>query len=97
MGKTNETFAGVILQGGDIYEFYPDATDCKHQGTPYLLLPNVRFQEIETNSTDVEHIDRLLHGTWRAKFNGDLSHVGCFKYRKTYRLAVYPLFIAVAN
>lgn len=27
---------------------------------------------------------RRLHGVWRAKINGDLSHVGWFSYRKTY-------------
>jgi hypothetical protein len=50
-----------------------------------VLLPNVRFREIvTTGSTDVEHMDRLFHGTWRAKLNGNLSPIGWYKYRKTY-------------
>lgn len=84
MGKQNQTFDGVIAQNFTIYEFYPNAKDCSYQGTPYVLLPNERFHEIVTTSTDPEHIDRLLHGVWRAKLNGNLSRIGWFKYRKTH-------------
>ena len=84
MGKNNQTFDGVIVQNSNTYEFYPNAKDCSYRGTPYVLLPNERFHEIVTSSTDLEHIDRLLHGIWRAKLNGNLSHIGWFKYRKTY-------------
>jgi len=38
---------------------------------------------VTTGSTDVEHIDRLLHGTWRAKLSGNLSAIGWHNYRKT--------------
>ena len=31
-----------------------------------------------------EPMDRLLHGAWKAKINGNLSHIGWFKYRKAY-------------
>jgi hypothetical protein len=65
--------------------FYPDAKDCNYHGTPYVLLPNARFHEVvTTGSTHVEHIDRLLHGTWRAELNGNLSAIGWHKYRKNY-------------
>jgi hypothetical protein len=84
MGKKNETFDGVIVQDLRTYEFYPDAKDCNYWGTPYLLLPNTRFYETVTTSTDVEHIDRLFHGRWRAKLNGNLSAVGWHKCRKNY-------------
>jgi len=85
-GKKNETFDGVIVQDFMTYEFYPNAKDCNYRGTPYALLPNARFHEIVTtsSSTDVEHIDRRLHGTWRAKLNGNLSAIGWHKYRKNY-------------
>lgn len=67
------------------YEFYPNAKDCNYRGTPYVLLPNARFHEVVANgSTDVEHMDRLLHGIWRAKLNGNLSAIGWHKYRQNY-------------
>jgi hypothetical protein len=85
MGRKNQTFDGVIVQDVLTYEFYPDAKDCNYRGTPYVLVPNARFHEIVTaRSADFEHIDRLLHGTWRAKLNGNLSAIGWHKYRKTY-------------
>ena len=85
IGKKNQTFDGVIVQDVMAYEFYPNAKDCNFRGTPYVLLPNARFQEVVANgSTDVEHMDRLLHGTWRAKLNGNLSAIGWHKYRKNY-------------
>jgi tetratricopeptide (TPR) repeat protein len=85
IGKKNQTFDGVIVQDVMTYEFYPNAKDCHYRGTPYVLLPNARFHEVvTTSSTDVEHIDRLLHGTWRAKLNGNLSAIGWHKYRKNY-------------
>src|SRR6266480_4227188 len=85
IGKKNQTFDGVIVQDVMTYEFYPNANDCNYRGTPYVLLPNERFHEIVANgSTDVEHMDRLLHGTWRAKLNGNLSAIGWHKYRKNY-------------
>jgi hypothetical protein len=84
-GKKNQTFDGVIVMNVMTYEFYPNAKDCDYRGTPYVLLPNARFREIvTTGSTDIEHMDRLFHGTWRSKLNGNLSAVGWHKYRKTY-------------
>jgi len=84
-GKKNQTFDGVIAQEFMTYEFYPSAKDCNYRGTPYVLLPNARFHEVVANgSTDVEHMDRLLHGIWRAKLNGNLSAIGWHKYRKNY-------------
>jgi len=98
MGKKNQTFDGVIVQNFSTYEFYPNAKDCSYQGMPYVLLPNERFHEIITTRTDVEHIDRLFHGVWRAKLNGNLSRIGWFKYRKTYwrELSVNYVVDAVA-
>jgi hypothetical protein len=84
IGKKNQTFAGVIVQDGATYEFYQDAKDCNYRGTPYVLLPNSRFDEIVTTSGGLEHLDRLFHGRWRAKLNGNLSAVGWHKYRKNY-------------
>jgi tetratricopeptide (TPR) repeat protein len=85
IGKKNQTFDGVIVQDAMTYEFYPNAKDCNYRATPYVLLPNARFHEVvTTGSTDVEHMDRLLHCTWRAKLNGNLSAIGWHKYRKNY-------------
>src|SRR5258706_13459932 len=84
MGRKNQTFDGVIVQDVSTYEFYPNAKDCNYRGTPYVLLPNERFREVVAISTDVENIDRLLHVTWRASLNGNLSPVGWHKYRKNY-------------
>jgi tetratricopeptide (TPR) repeat protein len=85
IGKKNQTFDGMIVQDVKTYEFYPNAKDCNYRGTPYVLLPNARFHEVVANgSTDVEHIARLLRGTWRAKLNGNLSAIGWHKYRKNY-------------
>jgi hypothetical protein len=84
MGKKSQTFDGVIVQDLTTYEFYPDSKDCNYQGTPYVLLPNRRFYEIVTTSSDLEHTDRLLHGRWRAKLNGNLSAVGWHRYRRSY-------------
>lgn len=84
MGRKNRTFDGVIVQDVMTYEFYPNAKDCNYRGTPYVLLPNARFHETVTRSTDLEHLDRLFHGTWRAKLNGSLSPIGWYKYRRTY-------------
>ena len=84
-GKQNQTFDGVIVMNFMTYEFYPNAKDCNYRGTPYVLLPNARFSEtVTTESTDTEHIDRLFHGVWRAKLNGNLSPIGWYRYRKTY-------------
>ena len=84
-GKKNQTFDGVIAQDFMTYEFYPNAKDCNYRGTPHVLLPNARFHEVVANgSTDVDHMDRLLHGMWRAKLNGNLSAIGWHKYRKNY-------------
>jgi hypothetical protein len=84
-GKKHQTFDGVIVLNVRTYEFYPNAKDCNYRGTPFVVLPNTRFEEIvTTGSTDVEHLDRLFHGTWRAKLNGNLSPIGYYKYRKTY-------------
>jgi hypothetical protein len=81
-GKKNQTFEGVIVMNAMTYEFYPNANNCDYRGTPYLLLPNARFDEIVT--TRIADIAHALHGTWRAKLNGNLSPVGWHKYRKTY-------------
>jgi hypothetical protein len=83
-GKKSQTFDGVIVQHFSTYEFYPNAKDCRYQGSPYVLLPNERFHEIVTTRTNLEHIDRLLHGVWRARLNGNLSRIGWFAYRKMY-------------
>jgi hypothetical protein len=84
-GKKNQTFNGVIVLNGMTYEFYPNAKDCSYRGTPYVVLPNARFGEaVSTGSADVEHLDRLFRGTWRAQLNGNLSRIGWHKYRKTY-------------
>jgi hypothetical protein len=82
-GRKNQTFDGVIVQDVSTYEFYPNAKDCDHRGTLYVLLPNERFREVVATSTDVEHIDRLLHGTWRARLNGNLSPVGGINTART--------------
>ena len=84
MGKKNQTLEGVIVQNVGTYEFYPDAKDCNYRGTPYVLLTNERFYEIVPTTTDAGHLERLFHGTWRAKLNGNLSPIGRLKYRKTY-------------
>ena len=84
MGRKNQTLGGVIVQDVSTYEFYPNAKDCNYRGTPYVLLPNDRFRDVVAISADIEHIDRLLHGTWRARLNGNLSPVGWHKYRKNY-------------
>lgn len=84
-GKKNQTFDGVIVQNITTYEFYPNAKDCNYRGMPYVLLPNAPFTEIvKTGGADFENLDRLFHGTWRAKLNGNLSRIGWYKYRKTY-------------
>jgi hypothetical protein len=81
-GKKSQTFDGVIVMNVMTYEFYPNAKNCDYHGTPYVLLPNARFEEIvATRSADIEH---ALRGTWRAKVNGNLSPIGWYKYRETY-------------
>ncbi len=76
-GKKNQTLDGVIVMNVMTYEFYPNSKDCNYGGTLYVLLPNARVREIvTTGSTDVEHMDRLFHGTWRARLNGNLSQSG---------------------
>jgi hypothetical protein len=70
-----------------------------YRGTPYVVLPNARFREaVTTGSADVQHLDRLFHGTWRAQLNGDLSRIGRYEYRKTYwrELSVNYVVDAVA-
>jgi hypothetical protein len=84
VGKKDQTFNGVIVLDVQTYEFYPDAKGCNYRGTPYVLLPNAQLRELVPGSTDVEHLERLFHGTWRAKLNGNLSPIGWHKYRKTY-------------
>lgn len=97
IGKKNETLDGVIVQDLNTYEFYPNAKDCNYRGTPYVLLPNARFHQVVTISADVEHMDRLFHGTWRAKVNGNLSAIGWHRYHKNYwrELAVNYVIDAV--
>jgi hypothetical protein len=46
MGRTNQTFEGLVVLEVNHYEFYPDVKDCNRRGTPYLLVPNSRFHEI---------------------------------------------------
>jgi len=84
MGKNHQTFDGVIVLDFTTYEFYPNAKDCNHGGIPYVLLPNTSFHEMVAPHADPEHLDRLFHGVWRAKINGNLSHIGWFKHRKAY-------------
>ena len=84
MGKNHQTFDGVIVLDSMTYEFYPNAKDCSYRGTPYVILPNTSFEELVAPRADAEHLDRLFHGVWRAKINGNLSHIGWFKYHKTY-------------
>ena len=77
MGKQHQSFDGLIVLDVNHYEFYPDAKDCNRRGTPYLLVPNSRFHEIVNASTsDLQHPEDLLHSQWRAKLNGNLSHIG---------------------
>jgi hypothetical protein len=83
-GKNRQTFQGVIVLNFMTYEFYPDAKDCNYRGMPYVLLPNTSFHEMVASQADPGHLDRLYHGVWRAKINGNLSSIGWFKYRKTY-------------
>ena len=52
MGKKNQSFNGVIAQDFNTYEFYPGAKDCNYRGMPYVLLPNERFHDFVTLSTD---------------------------------------------
>ena len=82
--KKNQIFDGLVVQDDTHYEFYPGVKDCLRQGTPYWLVPNRKFYEMVRTSTDVEHLDRLFHGTWRVKLNGDLSHIGRYGYREKY-------------
>jgi hypothetical protein len=84
MGKNHQTFDGVIVLDFRTYEFYPNAKGCNYRGIPYVLLPNASLDEIVAPHADPEHLDRLFHGVWRAKINGNLSRIGWFKYRKTY-------------
>ena len=84
-GKKNQTFDGVVVLNFMTYEFYPNAKDCNYRGTPYLVLPNERSREaFTTYAADPDHLDRLFHGAWRAKLNGNLSRIGRYEYRKTY-------------
>jgi len=84
-GNKNQTFDGVIVMNFGTYEFYPNAKDCNYRGTPYVVLPNERFRKsVTTGNTNIDDVDRLFHGTWRAKLNGNLSRVGRYKYRNTY-------------
>jgi hypothetical protein len=46
------------------------------------VLPNARFRETFTTSGTIEHLDRALHGTWRAQLNGNLSRVGWYQTEK---------------
>jgi len=84
-GKKNQTFDGVIVQDGMTYEFFPNAKGCDYWGMPYVVLPDAHFKDfVTTGSADIEHLDRLFHGTWRARLNGNVSRVGWYKYRKAY-------------
>ena len=83
-GKKNQTFEGLVVQENSLYEFYPGVKDCKRYGTPYWLVPNPEFYELVHTSSDVGHLDRLFHGAWRVKLNGDLSHIGRYGYREKY-------------
>lgn len=84
-GNKNQTFDGVIVMNFGTYEFYPNAKDCNYRGRPYVVLPNERFRKsVTTGNTNIDDVDRLFHGTWRAKLNGNLSRIGWYKYRKIY-------------
>jgi hypothetical protein len=84
MGKKDQTLDGLVVQENTLYEFYPGAKDCLRQGTPYLLIPNDEFRVEVHTATDLEHFDRLSHGTWRVKLNGDLSRFGRYEYGRTF-------------
>jgi len=85
MGKQNQTFDGLIVLDADHYEFYPNVKDCNGRGTPYLLVPDAHFREIvNASSSDLQHLEALLHAKWRARLNGKLSHIGRYGQRKNY-------------
>jgi hypothetical protein len=96
--KKNQTFDGVIVQNFATYEFYPNAKDCNYRGTPYLLLPNARFSDtVAPVSTDLAHLERVFHGVWRAKLNGNLSRVGLYKYNSMYWRKLSVNFVVDAD
>ena len=88
----------MIVQRFATYEFYPNAKDCNYRGTPYVLLPNARFSDIVTPvSTDLNHLERVFHGVWRAKLNGNLSRVGFYKYNSMYWRKLSVNFVVDAD
>jgi hypothetical protein len=76
-GKDNQTFEGIAVQENLRYQFFPEATGCGPRGTSYLLLPNSRFQELVREEA-VDHIEDLLHSTWKIKLKGNTSRIGRF-------------------
>lgn len=88
-GTDHQTYEGVIVQDFTTYEFYPNAKDCNYSGIPYVLLPDQHFDEVVVSRADINDLANnrtaaLFRGTWHAKLNGNLSHLGIYKYRKTY-------------
>ena len=84
MGKSNQRFDGVIVQRNSGYEFYPGVKDCSLQGTPFALIPNRGFYDMVQTTTDIKHLDRLLHARWRVSFCGNLSRIGRYDYGRKY-------------
>ena len=95
-GKKNQILDGVIVNDFTTYEFYPDATGCGFRGRPWLIYPNADFQEHVRASIEAKNLDGLLHGVWRAKLNGDFSHFGWYKWRKTYSRELRVKFVVSA-
>lgn len=80
-GKQDVVIEGVAVQQNLVYDFYPDGKDCATKGTSYLLLPNSGFSEVVKETTDLDHLDRLYHSSWKLKIRGDLSRIGRFGVR----------------
>jgi hypothetical protein len=98
-GKKNQTFDGLVVQENTFYEFYPDVQGCLRQGTPYWLVPNREFYETVHTSTDLEHLnlDRLVHGSWRVRLIGDLSHIGRYGYQDKFWRELSVRYVMNAN
>jgi len=78
-GRNNQYFDGMIVWDFPVYTFYPDQQGCHPTGTAYFLIPNATFDQIVAPPTaDPEHLNRLLHATWKAKLRGNLSPLGRF-------------------
>ena len=85
-GRKDEVLDGVIVQNSAGYEFYLGATGCRPSGTRFSLLPNRDFyREVPAPTTnDFEHLEKLLHNSWRVKLRGDLTRIGRYGYDGSY-------------